>query len=135
MGSLNRVTILGTVGRDPEISTTQGGMSIAKFSVATDDRRKDAEGNWASIAQWHDVVLFDKKADVAADYVRKGSQVLIEGSLRTNSWNDKETGQKRYRTEIVGSNLVLVGKRQQAEESQEQTQAPAQEIDEDSVPF
>lgn len=117
MSSLNRVVILGNLGKDPELVYSQSGMAIAKFSLATNERRKGRDGEWNEEVEWHSVVLFDKKAEVAGEYLKKGSTALIEGSLRTSSWDDKETGQKRYKTEVIGSNLVLVGGRRQAEES------------------
>ena len=76
MSSLNRVTLLGHLGKDPELSYTKGGMAVAKFSLATDDRRKDANGDWVSVAEWHSIVLFDRKAEIAGEYLRKGSTRL-----------------------------------------------------------
>jgi single-strand DNA-binding protein len=109
MASVNKVILIGNLGKDPEIKYTQGGMAVAHFSLATNDRVKDKDGNWGDRTEWHNIVLFERKAEIAAEYLKKGRTVYIEGSIRTNSWDDKETGQKKYRTEIIGNNLVLLG--------------------------
>ena len=109
MASVNKVILIGNLGKDPEIKYTQGGMAVAHFSLATNDRVKDKDGNWTDRTEWHNIVLFDRKAEVAGEYLKKGRTVYIEGSIRTNSWDDKETGQKKYKTEIIGSQMVLLG--------------------------
>ncbi len=109
MASVNKVILIGNLGKDPEVKYTQGGMAVAHFSLATNERVKDKEGNWNDRTEWHNIVLFDRKAEVAGEYLKKGRTVYIEGSIRTNSWDDKETGQKKYRTEIIGSQMVLLG--------------------------
>ena len=109
MASVNKVILIGNLGKDPEIKYTQGGMAVAHFSLATNDRVKDKDGNWTDRTEWHNIVLFDRKAEIAGEYLKKGRTVYIEGSIRTNSWDDKETGQKKYRTEIIGNNMVLLG--------------------------
>jgi|SRR5271157_101427 len=109
MASVNKVILIGNLGKDPEIKYTQGGMAVAHFSLATNDRVKDKDGNWTDRTEWHNIVLFERKAEIAGEYLKKGRTVYIEGSIRTNSWDDKETGQKKYRTEIIGNNMVLLG--------------------------
>jgi single-strand DNA-binding protein len=109
MASVNKVILIGNLGKDPEVKYTQSGMAVAHFSLATNDRVKDKDGNWGDRTEWHNIVLFERKAEVAAEYLKKGRTVYIEGSIRTNSWDDKETGQKKYRTEIIGTNMVLLG--------------------------
>lgn len=109
MASVNKVILIGNLGKDPEIKYTPSGMAVAHFSLATNDRVKDKDGNWTDRTEWHNIVLFDRKAEVAGEYLKKGRTVYIEGSIRTNSWDDKETGQKKYRTEIIGSQMVLLG--------------------------
>jgi single-strand DNA-binding protein len=109
MASVNKVILIGNLGKDPEIKYTQGGMAVARFSLATNDRVKDKDGNWGDRTEWHNIVLFERKAEIAGEYLKKGRTVYIEGSIRTNSWDDKETGQKKYRTEIIGSQMVLLG--------------------------
>src|SRR5271165_5450163 len=109
MASVNKVILIGNLGKDPEVKYTPGGMAVARFSIATNERVKDKDGNWGDRTEWHNIVLFDRKAEVAGEYLKKGRTVYIEGSIRTNSWDDKETGQKKYRTEIIGNNMVLLG--------------------------
>jgi single-strand DNA-binding protein len=109
MASVNKVILIGNLGKDPEVKYTPSGMAIARFSIATNERVKDKDGNWGDRTEWHNIVLFDRKAEVAGEYLKKGRTVYIEGSIRTNSWDDKETGQKKYRTEIIGNQMVLLG--------------------------
>ena len=108
--SLNRVILLGRLGRDPEVRYAQSGTTVATLNLATDERRPDGNGGWKNETEWHRVVLFGKVADLAKQYLTKGREVLVEGSLRTRQWQDKE-GQKRYTTEVVGQNMRFVGGR------------------------
>ena len=108
--SLNRVILLGRLGRDPEVRYAQSGTTVATLNMATDERRPDGSGGWKNETEWHRVVLFGKQADLAKQYLTKGREVLIEGSLRTRQWQDKE-GQKRWSTEIVAQNMRFVGGR------------------------
>jgi len=110
MSSLNRVILLGNLGKDPEVRYTQGGTTVANLRIATNERRPDGNGGWQDATEWHAVVLFGKQADLAKQYLAKGRTVLIEGSLRTRQWQDKE-GQKRWTTEIVAQNMRFVGGR------------------------
>ena len=105
--SLNKVFILGNVGKDPEVRSTANGVNIANFSIATTDRQKDKSGNWNDNTEWHSIVAFGKTAEIVRDHVSKGHQVLIEGRIQTRSW-DKD-GVKQYRTEIVVNELTLLG--------------------------
>ena len=106
---VNKVFLLGNVGKDPEIRTTPGGMTVATFSLATADRAKDAQGNWADKTEWHNLVAFQRTAEIIRDYVKKGTQIFVEGKIQTRSWDDKESGQKKYRTEILINDLSLLG--------------------------
>ena len=106
---VNKVLLLGNVGKDPEIRATANGMTVASFTLATADRAKDAQGNWADKTEWHNLVAFQKTAEVVRDYVKKGTQLFIEGKIQTRSWDDKESGQKKYRTEIIVNDLTLLG--------------------------
>ena len=108
---VNKVFLLGNVGKDPEIRTTAGGMTVASFSLATADRAKDAQGNWADKTEWHNLVCFQRTAEIVRDYVKKGSQLYIEGKIQTRSWDDKETNVKKYKTEILVNELTLLGGR------------------------
>jgi single-strand DNA-binding protein len=108
---VNKVMLLGNVGKDPEIRTTAGGMTVASFSLATADRAKDAQGNWTDKTEWHNLVCFQRTAEIVRDYVKKGSQLFVEGKIQTRSWDDKESGQKKYKTEILVNELSLLGGR------------------------
>jgi single-strand DNA-binding protein len=105
---VNKVILFGNVGKDPEIRATQGGTTVASFSLATADRHKQGE-EWVDKTEWHNVVAFRRTAEVIRNYVKKGSQLLIEGKIQTRSWDDKESGQKKYRTEIIINDLTLLG--------------------------
>ena len=109
---VNKVFLLGNVGKDPEMRATQGGMVIAQFTLATADRQKDQTGNWVDKTEWHNLVAFNRTAEIVRDYVKKGTQVFVEGKIQTRSWDDKESGQKKYRTEILVNELSLLGGRQ-----------------------
>ena len=106
---VNKVFLLGNVGKDPEFRATAGGMTVGTFSLATPDRAKDAQGNWTDKAEWHNIVCFDKTAEVVRNYVKKGSQILIEGKIQTRSWDDKTSGEKKFKTEIICNELTLLG--------------------------
>ena len=110
--SVNKVILLGNVGKDPEVRSTGGGTMVANFSLATSDRFQDAQGNWQDRTEWHNLVAFKRTAEIVRDYVKKGSKLYIEGKITTNSWEDKETHQKRYRTEILVNELVLLSGRE-----------------------
>ncbi len=108
---VNKVMLLGNVGKDPEMRATQGGMVIAQFTLATADRAKDQGGNWTDKTEWHNLVCFGRTAEIVRDYVKKGSQIFVEGKIQTRSWDDKESGQKRFKTEILVNDLSLLGGR------------------------
>ena len=113
---VNKVILVGNVGKDPEMRATASGMQIANFTLATSSSQKDAQGNWADKTEWHNLVAFQRTAEIVRDYVKKGSQVYVEGKLQTSSWEDKETKQKRYKTEILVNDLQLLGGRSAASE-------------------
>ena len=107
---VNKVFLLGNVGKDPEMKSTAGGMTIANFTLATADRIKGADGQYTDRTEWHNLVAFQRTAEIVRDYVKKGTQLFIEGKIQTRSWDDKESGQKKYRTEILVNELSLLGK-------------------------
>jgi single-strand DNA-binding protein len=109
--SVNKVILLGNVGKDPEIRSTAGGAIVANFTLATSDRFQDAQGNWQDRTEWHTLVAFKRTAEIIRDYVKKGSKLYVEGKLQTRSWDDKESGQKRYKTEVVVFDLSLLSAR------------------------
>lgn len=106
---VNRVTLLGGVGKDPEVRASNSGSVIASFSLATQDREKNQSGEWVDKTEWHNLVAFGRTAEIVRDYVKKGSQLYVEGKITNRSWDDKETGQKKYKTEILVNELVLLG--------------------------
>lgn len=106
---VNKVILLGNVGKDPEIRSTAGGTTVASFSLATADRQKDQQGNWQDKTEWHNLVAFNRTAEIIRDYVKKGTQLYVEGKIQTRSWDDKESGQKKYRTEILVNEMSLLG--------------------------
>lgn len=112
--SVNKVILLGNVGKDPEIRSTGGGTMVASFTLATSDRTKDAQGNWQDRTEWHNLKAFGRTAEIVRDYVKKGHKLFIEGRISTSSWDDKESGQKRYRTEIIVNDLSLLSGRDDA---------------------
>ena len=109
-GSINRVMLVGHLGGDPESRYTQSGTAVANFNVATNESRKIAEGSDQDLTDWHRCVLFGKPAETAAQYLKKGQLVYIEGRLRTRSWEDKD-GNKRTTTEIQGDMFTMLGRR------------------------
>jgi single-strand DNA-binding protein len=106
---VNKVFLLGNVGKDPEMKSTTGGTLVATFGLATADRRKDAQGNWQDSTEWHNIVVYGRTAEIVRDYVKKGKELFIEGKITNRSWDDKATGQKKYRTEIIVNELTLLG--------------------------
>lgn len=108
---VNKVFLLGNVGKDPEIRSTANGMTIASFTLATADRQKDQTGNWTDKTEWHNLVAFSRTAEIVRDYVKKGDRLYIEGKIQTRSWDDKDSGQKKYRTEIFVFDITLLSGR------------------------
>jgi len=109
--SVNKVILIGNLGKDPEVKYTPQGTPVAKIALATNERWKDKDGNWQDRTEWHNVVLWQRLAEIAGEYLKKGGKVYIEGRLQTRSWDDKQTGQKKYMTEVVANDLVLLGGR------------------------
>jgi len=106
--SVNKVILIGNLGKDPELKHTSSGTAVATMTIATNERFKDKSGEWQDRTEWHNVVLWQRLAEIASEYLKKGRSVYVEGRLQTRSWEDKQ-GQKRYTTEIVASDLVLLG--------------------------
>ena len=106
--SVNKVILIGNLGKDPELKHTSSGTAVATMTLATNERFKDKSGEWQDRTEWHNVVLWQRLAEIASEYLKKGRSVYVEGRLQTRSWEDKQ-GQKRYTTEVVASDLVLLG--------------------------
>lgn len=109
--SVNKVILLGNVGKDPDIKVLPSGQPVANFSIATSERFKDQQGNWQDRTEWHNMTAYGKLAEIVRDYVKKGSKLYAEGRLTTRSWDDKESGKKVYRTEIVVGDISLLSGR------------------------
>ncbi len=107
--SVNKVILVGNLGKDPEVKYTPQGTAVAKFTLATNERYKDKSGEWQDRTEWHNLVAWARTAEIVGEYLKKGRTVYVEGSLRTSSWEDKQTNQKKYKTEIVVNDLVLLG--------------------------
>jgi single-strand DNA-binding protein len=110
-GSVNKVILIGRLGKDPEIRSIPSGKSVTKFTLATDDRFTDKSGEKQERTEWHNIETWDRLAEICGQYLRKGSLVYIEGSIRTESWDDKETGVKKYRTKIVANTMQMLEKK------------------------
>ncbi len=106
---VNKVMLLGYVGRDPEVRSTPTGQPVASFSMATSRRWKDKSGQRQEQTEWHNIVVWGKQAEIAGQYLTKGKQIYLEGRLQTRSWEDRQSGEKRYRTEIVCDNFQMLG--------------------------
>jgi len=107
--SVNKVILVGNVGKDPESKYTPSGVPVANFSIATNERFKDKSGEWQDRTEWHNVIAWQRLAEIVGEYVPKGKKLYVEGSLKTSSWEDKQSGEKKYRTEIVAQDIVLLG--------------------------
>lgn len=126
MASLNKVMLIGNLGRDPEIRFLPNGDPVANFSIATSEKWKDKQGQAQEKTEWHNIVMFGKVAEIAGQYLKKGSPVYLEGKLQTRKWQDKNTGQDRYSTEVVADVMKMLGGRdQQGAPAQQSQQAPA----------
>ncbi|WP_248883776.1 single-stranded DNA-binding protein [Acidithiobacillus acidisediminis] len=150
MAGVNKVILLGHLGRDPEMRYQPSGAAIANLNLATSETFKDRDGNRQERTEWHRVVLFGRTAEIAGEYLKKGSMAYVEGRLQTRKWTDKE-GQERYTTEIVGDRLQLVGGRGGGTANFDDGQsdqygaaptapksaarAPVEQFDDDDIPF
>ena len=131
MAGINKVILVGNLGKDPEVRHLEGGASVANFTLATSETYKDKNGNRNEQTEWHSIVVWRGLADVAEKYLKKGMTIYIEGKLRTRSWDDKE-GNKRYTTEIVGDSFTILSKKENSGSSHQ-----ADEISKtgDDLPF
>ena len=133
MAGVNKVILIGNLGKDPELTYTPSGMAIAKFSVATSERKKNQQGGWDEVTDWHNVTLFGKTAEAAGQYLSKGRQVYIEGRISYNSY--ERDGVKKYYTDILGNRMQMLGSREggarqdggQYQQNQNTQQAPPQD--------
>ncbi len=132
MASINKAIIVGNLGNDPEIRYSSGGDAIANMNIATTDSWKDKEGRKQEKTEWHRVTMFGKLAEICGEYLKKGSQVYIEGKLQTRKWTDKENIE-RYTTEIIADTMKMLGKREKQKE--ERSHSTASTAVDDDIPF
>ena len=124
MANLNKVTLIGRLGQDPEIRYTQSGSAVANVTIATNDYWTDKQGEKQEKTEWHSLVLWGKLADLAQSYLKKGSQVYIEGRLQTRDWEDQQ-GQKHYKTEVVVTTMQFLDSRISDSDSAQSGRSPA----------
>ncbi len=139
--SVNKVILVGRLGKDPEVKYTQTGVPVARFTIATDESWKDQSGEKQQRTEWHNIVAWRKLAEICGQYLNKGKLVYIEGRLQTRSWEDKE-GNKRYTTEVQADNMVMLSARTDEARQEKGVAAAASsnsgfepEITDDDVPF
>lgn len=139
MAGVNKVILIGNLGKDPEVRHLENGAAVANFPIATTESYKDKNGNRQDQTEWHNIVLWRGLAEIAEKYLRKGNQIYIEGKLRSRSWEDKE-GNTRYITEVVGDNMTMLGGRPSdqsntpSNDNNKETNIP-QEDESDDLPF
>lgn len=131
MAGVNKVILIGNLGKDPEVRYLDNGVAVANFSLATTENYKNKEGERVSQTEWHNIVLWRGLAEVAEKWLKKGSSVYIEGKIRTRKWEDKD-GNNRYSTEILGDNMTMLGGKPSSENSVEV--APTADL-KDDLPF
>lgn len=138
MSGVNKVILLGNLGKDPEIQHFDSGVKKAAFSLATTEVYKNKEGNKVEQTEWHNIVLWRDLADLAEKYLRKGSQIYIEGKIRTRSWEDKDSN-KRYVTEVIGDKITMVGRKKETNSENTTVETtnnePIISAPEDDLPF
>jgi single-strand DNA-binding protein len=138
--SVNKVILVGNVGKRPEIKYTPSGTPVAKLSFATNERFKDKSGEWQERTEWHNIIAWQRLAEIVGEYVDKGKKLYVEGRLQTSSWEDRQSGERKYRTEIVAHEILLLGDGNGAREaernghSQREDYDPSEIIDE-TIPF
>ena len=137
---VNKVILVGNLGRDPELRSTQSGQQVASSSLATNRKWKDRDGNRQEKTEWHNIKCWGRQAEVAGQYLTKGRQIYVEGRLETSSWEDRQSGEKKYRTEIICENFQMLGQRGDSAGSGFQPpDAPAapgpQAAEDDDIPF
>ena len=143
--SINKVILVGNVGKDPDVRYSPSGTPVAKFSLATDEKFKDRNDEWQERTEWHSVVAWKRLAEIVGEYVAKGSKLYVEGKIQTSSWEDRQSGERKYRTEIVARDLLLLGSRENSggvhqgpthnENEDQPSHAGSGEIVDEDIPF
>ena len=138
---LNKAILIGNLGRDPEVRYTPSGLAVANFSIATSETWNNKEGEKETRTEWHRIVAFGKLGEICGEYLNKGKQIYIEGRIQTRDWEDKD-GVKRYTTEIVASQMIMLGSRDSGDAYKPSGQdfgggpgAPTQAPEDDDIPF
>jgi single-strand DNA-binding protein len=129
MASVNKVIIIGNLGKDPEVKFMPDGTAIANLTIATSEKFKTNDGSTREETEWHNVSFFGKIAEVCQNYLKKGSSVYVEGSIKTRKWQDKETGADRYTTSIKGTSMTMLGSKSSQLESNSEDNSSHQEPD------
>ena len=128
MAGVNKVIILGNLGKDPEVKFLPSGGAVANLTVATSESWKDKQtGEQKEKTEWHNIVMYQRLAEIAGEYLKKGSKVYLEGSLQTSKWTDQQTGQDRYKTEIKANTMQMLDSKSQSQKGDAQQQAPQQQ--------
>jgi len=143
--SVNKVILVGNVGKDPEVRYSQSGTPVANFSLATNERFKDRNDEWQERTEWHSIVAWQRLAEIVGEYVAKGSKLYVEGKIQTSSWEDRQSGERKYRTEIVARELLLLGPRENGggdhqsptsdDHEQQRSQTSSNESVDEDIPF
>jgi single-strand DNA-binding protein len=138
--SLNKVQLIGNLGKDPELRYTTAGVAVATFTLATNESWKDQDGNLQERTEWHNIVAWRKLAEICGEWLKKGKKIYIEGRIQTRSYDDKNTGAKKYITEIVADNMIMLdGKGEAREAGTVPAPSPAHEegslAKDDDLPF
>ena len=138
MPGVNKVILIGNLGRDPELRYLPSGQAVTKFSLATGSRWKDKDGQWQDRTDWHNIVAFGKTAEICNEYLKKGRQVYIEGRIQTRSYDDRD-GNKKWFTEIVAQSMQMLGRKGEGEEeipeAVEEPQGGETKSEDDDLPF
>jgi single-strand DNA-binding protein len=134
MASVNKAIIVGNLGKDPEVKFLTNGDAVCSFSIATTDSWKDKAGQKQEKTEWHNIVMYRKLAEIAGEYLKKGSAVYVEGTLQTRKWTNKE-GQERYTTEIIANSMQMLGGKSSQPEQNNTRSGPAVEGADEDVPF
>ena len=132
--SANKVILVGRLGRDPETRFTGSGQAVCNFSIATDESYKDKSGERQKRTEWHKIVVWGKQAEIAQQYLKKGSLIFVEGRIQSREWEDKE-GQKKTALEIVASNFRMLDVKKQSEPADRIEPAASTEITDEDIPF
>ncbi|HTP66958.1 MAG TPA: single-stranded DNA-binding protein [Geobacteraceae bacterium] len=136
MASVNKVFLIGNLGRDPEVRYTGSGTAVASLSLATTERFKNKKGEWEERTEWHNVIFWGRLAEIAGEHLSKGKTVYVEGRLQTRKWQDRD-GKDRYTTEIVADKMVMMSRKEGAKfgEPSEEFNGGAGFADKDEIPF